>query len=181
MRKIFLALLLTFVFVPMLSAGPIGIGGFGGANIPIVQEDQSTGAAFGLHGKIKLIPALVAEGNLTFSKYGETTKEISSINNTIEGSKVNSYGIDLLLGGGTGGVPGFRPYGVFGAAFYNTSRDFDESTTRLGWSAGFGFEINPAPKIGLDFRGKVIVIGTEGGGSKKSALVTAGFFYYLGY
>ena len=47
--------------------------------------------------------------------------------------------------------------------------------------AGFGFEINPAPKIGLDFRGKVIVIGTEGGGSKKSALVTAGFFYYLGY
>ena len=99
MRKIFLALLLTFVFVPMLSAGPIGIGGFGGANIPIVQEDQSTGAAFGLHGKIKLIPALVAEGNLTFSKYGETTKEISSINNTIEGSKVNSYGIDLLLVG----------------------------------------------------------------------------------
>jgi len=181
MHKLLLTFFLVFAGATVISAGPIGVGAFGGANIPVVQEDQSTGTAFGLCGQIKLIPALVAEGNITFSKFGETTIDIGSIDNTIDGSKVNSYGIDLLLGGGTGGTPGFRPYGVFGAAFYNTSRDFDESTTDLGWSAGFGFEINPAPQFGLDFRGKVIVIGSEGGGSKKSAMVTAGFLYYLGY
>jgi hypothetical protein len=181
MRKVLLAFLLVLAAAMPLSAGPIGIGGFGGANIPVVQEDQSAGTAFGLHGKIKLIPALVIEGNLTFSKYGETSIEIGSINNTIEGSKVNSYGIDLLLGGGLGGVPGFKPYGVFGAGFYKTSRDFDEDATKIGWSAGFGFEINPVSKLGLDFRGKVIVISSDGGGSKKSALVTGGLYYYLGY
>lgn len=181
MRKMTLAFLLVLLAAPILSAGPIGIGGFGGANIPVVQEDQSTGTAFGLHGKMKLVSALAVEGNLTFSKYGETSIEIGSIDNTIEGSKVNSYGIDLLLGGGVGGMAGFKPYGVFGAAFYNTTRDFDEDATKIGWSAGFGFEINPAAQIGLDFRGKVVVISSEGGGSKKSALVTGGFYYYLGY
>jgi hypothetical protein len=41
-------------------------------------------------------------------------------------------------------------------------------------------EFGVAPSLGIDVRGKLDVINSEGGGSKKSAAVLGGINYYFG-
>jgi long-subunit fatty acid transport protein len=158
------------------AAAGFGVGGFGGISIPIIQEDQSSGTTFGIKGKFKMIPGVALEPNISFGKYGDAEFAFG----TRPGSKVTSYGVDCILGGGFGEKPGVRMYGIIGAAAYATSRDYDDDATKLGWSTGLGFEINLSTRVGLDLRGQVHVISSEGGGSKKSATITGGLNFYLG-
>jgi hypothetical protein len=50
----------------------------------------------------------------------------------------------------------------------------------VGWSAGLGVEVGITSVVGLDVRGKLVVIPWDGGDSKKSAVLTGGITYYLG-
>ncbi len=176
MRKMLMATLLLIWIVSPVAAANFGIGGFGGITIPVIQEDQSSGTTFGFKAKLKVMPGIVLEPNISFGKYGDAEFTFG----TRPGSKVTSYGVDCLIGGGFGERAGLRMYGLLGAAAYSTSRDYDEDATKLGWSTGLGFEINFSPRLGLDLRGQVHVISSEGGGSKKSATITGGLNYYLG-
>jgi len=177
MRKLLiLSLLATAIATPVFATN-FGVGAYGGVNIPIVQEDQGSGTVFGLKGKLSLIPGIGLEPNLNFAKFGDATLDFGG---TREGSKVTSYGVDAVLGAGMGAV-GFKMYGILGAGFYSTKRDNDEDVTKIGWATGLGFEIGVSPTIGIDIRGKLNVISSEGGGTKKSAAVTGGLNYYFGY
>jgi hypothetical protein len=172
-------LLLTFIMIATLagtcSAGGLGLGGYGGLAIPIVQDDQGQGTVFGLKAKLKLVPGFTLEPNLNFLKYGEAEFPFGNR----EGSKVTYFGADLILGG-MGAPVGPKVYLVGGAGIYSTTRDFDEDTSRFGFSFGLGIEIGLGATLGLDFRGKGHVIPAEGGGSRKLATVTGGLNYYLG-
>ena len=55
MKKCLLILVLVAFVVPMANADGmrLGLGGFGGLNIPIAMEDQSNGTSFGLNAKLK--------------------------------------------------------------------------------------------------------------------------------
>jgi opacity protein-like surface antigen len=175
MRKLFYLVFLIIAVASSSYAAPFGLGGYGGVHIPIIQEDQNSGAIFGLKAKVGLLPGIVLEPNINMAKFGEREYSFG----TREGSKITSFGIDALLGGGLGAV-GFKMYGILGGGYYSVRRDNDEDINRIGWSTGLGFEIGLTPSMGIDIRGKLNVISTEGGGSKKAAAVTGGLNYYFG-
>ncbi len=180
MKKILLVVLLAGCLFQPAAAGGIsfGVGVAGGIDRPIAQDDQGSGTVFGFRGRLKAIPAIALEPNIFFTKYGQPTYEDFDLG--LDGSKITSYGVDATLGAGFGAL-GVKPYGVFGAGFYNIKRDQTlQDITRLGWSTGFGIELGVNPALGLDIRGKLVVIPTEGGGSKKSASVVGGVNYYFG-
>mgnify|MGYP001362383390 CR=1 FL=1 len=176
MRKMLILLFLLASGISSVSAAHFGVGAYGGMNIPIVQEDQSTGTTFGLKAKVSLIPGIALEPNINFAKFGEATFEFG----TRPGTKVNSYGLDACLGSGLGTI-GFKMYGLLGFGYFTLKRDYDEEVKKMGWSTGLGFEIGFTETLGVDIRGKLNVIATEGGGSKKAAAVTGGLNYYFGY
>ncbi|SYZ72819.1 exported hypothetical protein [Candidatus Zixiibacteriota bacterium] len=176
MRKTFMLVVLMALGVSSASAARLGLGAYGGMNIPIVQEDQSSGTTFGLKAKLGLLPGIALEPNINFAKFGDATFEFG----TRTGSKVNSYGVDACLGSGLGTI-GFKMYGLLGFGYYTVTRDYDEDIKKIGWTTGLGFEIGFTESFGVEIRGKLNVIDSGGGGSKKAAAVTGGLNYYLGY
>lgn len=167
------------VYAQTPSVGPkLGVGVFGGLTLPIVQDDQKSGTVFGFYGRLKLIPILVFEPNISFAKYGDPDP-ISGVNLGIVGSKVTSFGVDAVLGAGPG-APGMTPFFFGGIGSYsikNDDTDFDESA--IGFSGGLGLGFNLG-MLDLNVRGRAIVIPLEDGGSKKSATATVGLSYVLG-
>jgi hypothetical protein len=185
MKKTIPILLFVFLVSHTVSAGGItlGVGIAGGLNYPIAQQDQSKGSIIGFRGRVKVLPGIALEPNIYFTKYGEPKNE--AYGGEIEGSKITSYGIDATIGSIVGGV-GIKPYGTFGAGYYHESPTktkqgyvYKEGKNSFGWSAGFGIEVGIIPSLGLDLRGKLVVIPTEGGASDKSAVVTGGINYYF--
>lgn len=153
----------------------LGIGAFGGVTIPIVQDDQSEGTVFGVRARFKL-SFIVLEPNATFSKFGDPGT-IDGVDLGVEGSKLNSFGVDATLGGAPG-LPGVKPFFIVGIGSYkmeNEKTKFDESN--IGYSGGLGIGIGLASKFDLDVRGVAIVIPQGDGGSKKSAAITGGLTF----
>jgi hypothetical protein len=177
MKKI---LLMTFAAVLAAAAShavDFGFGAFGGAVIPIAQEDQGEGGVFGFRGQVSVLPGLVVEPNVSFAKFGDSEFDFG----TREGTKITSYGAEILIGARPGQV-GFGMFGIIGAGAYSMSRLLSsEDVTKFGFSTGVGFSVGLMPKFGLDLRGKVDVISSEGGGTKKSAAVIGGLNYYPGF
>jgi hypothetical protein len=186
MKRTFLFVLAVLLLSQMALAGNLkfGIGVAGGLNYPIGQEDQTQGSIFGFHGRVQAVPAIALEPNIYFTKFGDPVSDEFTYD--IQGSKITAYGIDVTLGGAMGG-PGVKPYALFGAGFYKASTKTQEGFsspynkgTDFGWSAGFGIEVGVTHMVGLDLRGKLVIIPTDGGGSRKSGSVTGGVNYYFG-
>lgn len=159
-------------------APKIGVGVYGGLNIPIAMDDQAMGTAYGLKARIKALPVIVVEPYVMFGKWKEPG-EIEGIDLGIDGSKITSYGIDITFGGAPGKV-GFKPLVVFGAGIYKIKNDdtgFDES--KLGFDAGLGFILSVGPQFDIDLRGKLLVAPQEEG-SKKAVVALVGINYYIG-
>lgn len=178
MRRLFVILGLMFLSVSLVNARApkIGIGAFGGLNMPILQEDQGNGSVFGIKAKVKIIPIILLEPNITFGKWGEPDPVDGVVLGA--GSKISSFGIDAVLGG-TPGAAGIKPFFLVGAGIYNVKNDdtgYDES--KLGYSAGLGIGIGVRPKMDIDISGRAIFAPQEGG-AKKAVFITGGLTYYL--
>jgi len=176
MRRILVILGLMLFSVSMVNAETpkIGVGAFGGMNMPIVQADQSNGSVFGLKAKVKIIPVLLLEPNISFGKWGDGENEGIEF----PGSKISSLGIDAVLGNSPG-VIGVKPFFLVGAGIYTVKNDdtgYDES--KLGYCAGLGLGIGVGPKMDIDITGKAVLAAQEKG-SKKAVFITAGLTYYL--
>lgn len=189
--KRFSLLLLCLLLIGVTSARAqlpsFGIGVSAGLNFPILQADQGNGTVFTIKGIFKA-PIVRLEPNISFAKYGEPEPFIHSEEFipgqeiiVLEGSKITSYGVNAILGGGMG-VPGFSPYFLGGVAYYKTEREqapqFDLGS-KIGWSFGVGFTISVIPIIEIDVRAKVNIIPINGA-SKKDANLLAGINYYFG-
>ena len=71
--------LLALALVPVAAeAGGIGIGVFGGASIPIVQDDNGSGPIFGVRVPFKLIPLVTIEPYFGATKGGDGEPEIGA-------------------------------------------------------------------------------------------------------
>jgi hypothetical protein len=180
MRKVILPLLLLVMVASAAQAQKpqFGFGVFGGLNFPIAMEDQSQGTVFGAKATVKLIPMLVLEPNIMFSKYGEPDADLY-LGSPPSGSKVTAYGLDATFGVMPAG-PGFKFYLILGAGIYkveNEDTPYDES--KLGYCGGLGFGIGIMPMLDIDLRGKAFIAPQEGS-SKKGLLVMAGVTYNLG-
>jgi len=179
MRRVLLIVSLLVILAPVVNAQGInlGVGGFGGLNFPVAQDDQSSGSVFGAMARIRVLSIFVAEPNITFGNWGEPDP-VKGFDLGIDGSSIDSYGIDATFGG-LPGVKGFKPYGCVGAAIYSIENDdtgYDES--KLGYSFGFGFLLGAAPMFDIDVRARMVVAPQENG-SKKAVYVTGGLVYYF--
>ena len=183
LRLLFVIMAILILPTALAAQGvSFGIGISGGLNLPIAQQDQGSGTAFGVRGIIKALPMVTLEPNVFFGKYGEPT--IEDINsNGFDGSKITSYGIDARLGAPMG-MPGFSPYALAGLGFYKAERDltaaFEDDGADFGWSVGLGVGLNLQSNIGVDLRGRFNLIPVDGGSSKKSLFVVGGLNYYFG-
>jgi len=181
MKKVILVILLLAFLSPMAGAEGVklGAGVFGGLNIPIVQQDQGSGTAFGVRGKLHFSSFFGAEPNIVFGKWGDPG-EVDGFELGISGSSVTSFGVDLVLGGMPGTV-GFKPFVFAGLGMYsikNDDTDYDES--KFGFDGGLGVAIGLSPIIDIETRGTLFLAGMEGGLSKKAVMITAGINYYFG-
>lgn len=179
MKRLLLILILLGLLSPLAHAQGVtlGVGAFGGLNIPVVQDDQGNGTAFGLKARVKLLPFLTAEPNVIFGKWGEPDP-VEGVELGIDGSKITSYGVDAVFGNLPGAM-GFKPYALVGAAIYSVKNDdtgYDES--KPGFAGGLGFGFGFSEMLDVDVRGKLIVAPQEAG-SKKAVLVTGGLNYYF--
>jgi len=179
MKKLCLTIFLLVLLTPIINAQgtKIGVGAFGGLNMPIVQDDQGNGSIFGFKARVKVMSFLIAEPYVMFGKWG-SPDPVEGIDLGIDGSKLTSFGVDAQVGS-MPGASKFRPYGLVGAGIYKIKNDdtgYDES--KLGFSFGLGAGIGLTPMLDLDFGGKLIIAPQEEG-SKKALLITGGLIYYF--
>ena len=178
-KTIYSAILILLLSSLTMAENPnLGIGLFGGMDIPVVQDDQDKGTTFGVKGRLKVMPIVTLEPNIYFTQFGDPT--FDEFASDLEGSKVTAYGVDATFGAPFASK-GLNVYGVVGAGFYNVKRDqTNQDETDFGWSAGLGSYLGFAPNLAFDLRSKLHVIPSEGGGSKKSLSVTGGINLYFG-
>jgi len=179
MRKLLVGLavfaLATAVATPS-QATSWGIGGFGGINIPLVQDDASNGAVYGGHLHLSMGMIMLEPHFMFFSNGDWESDDVPD--ETFEGSSLYKIGVNLILGGGP--RAGFRPYLVGGVGYFNEDNDFrDFSDSQMGWNAGAGFEIGGGP-LAFDIRGSFELMPLDGDGSRKWAHIRGGLNYYFG-
>lgn len=179
MRKIAMVAVLAFVLAAPATAQlpKLGVGAFGGLSLPIAQADQKQGTEFGLRARLSLMSFLSGEAQLAFTKWGKPDP-VSGFPLGISGSKVTAFGVNALVGAGTG--VGIKSYLVAGLGSYKIKNDYTHyEVTRMGYSGGLGLGIGVIPKFGIDIRGELVVIPLEGGGSKKAVTATVGLMMSL--
>jgi hypothetical protein len=157
------------------SATGLGVGGFGGVSIPLVQDDGEKGSVFGAHVKLSLGGILGVEPNITFFKNGDWDVEEG---NTLAGSSFSSVGVNLMLGG-SGPVTAMRPLMFVGGKYYSEDNDLRDTDSQIGWNAGLGLEFGGGP-IGVEVRGSFELMTLDGGGSRKWGHITGGVNFYFG-
>jgi len=179
-RGTILCVLLLLAAAAQAAEPRLGVGAAAGLTIPVAQDDQGSGTAFEIRGILGLMPSVVIEPNLTLVRYGEPDMTSVGISGGVDGADVTGYGVDALLGGAIGKA-GLSAYGMVGAGMYKTKRDqIGVDNSDFGWSAGIGFLFGLTPQFGLDVRGRMLFVSSEGGASKKAANVTGGLNFYFG-
>lgn len=172
------ATLFFLIVVSSASAARFSIGGFAGLNIPVAQQDATSGALFGAKGRILLLPFLGLEPNFSFAKYGGEDVEVRGKSYTQEGGDITSFGADLVFGS-MSTMGKVRVYGLAGINSNTYKREEISDESGLGVSFGTGLEFLPAENLSLEVRAKYHSIKVGDGGRVHLEL-TGGLNYYLG-
>ncbi len=172
-RILVFALVATALLSNVARAGSIGLGFYGGASVPIVQEDQDQGTLWGLRAPVKLVPLFTLEPFFSSSALGDKTVDLGGFSTTREGSDVTTFGLNAMLT--LGGPVSFYPYaGIGSAKFKRTGQD--ESFT--SYHLGLGIGLSPIPKVSVDLRGE-LQAAVDGAVSRKMANISLGATYSL--
>lgn len=189
-------LLVALMCVVMLSttgyAFRFSVGGFGGLNLPLAQEDTKSGTAFGAKARIPLLGSIAIEPNILFAKNGDAEYAVEGGWDTTmkhEGGKYTSFGVDLVFGS----IMGYKGLGVYGIVGLSSSK-FEKKgipeLTKGTYSFGLGFEYGITDQISLDIRGKAFIfpyqddkntLNEDLKSSRKNGLITIGLNYYFGF
>ena len=182
MKRRFILLTTVLLFLFLVNSGwtevKFSVGGFGGVNFPIVQEDSEIAGIAG--GKIRatFLPFLAVEPNFTYIRQGGLTMDIEGVDMDRDGGDLYSLGADMVLGS-FDSVEEFYWYFIFGLYSNAMRREGRDDLDKFGFNLGFGLEVLPTDVLGVDFRTKVQII-TIDGGSRKNIMVTGGLNYYFG-
>ncbi len=188
---VLLVALSLLLLVPAANAFRFSVGGFGGLNLPIAQEDTKSGFAWGAKARIPLTGFIGIEPNFMMIENGDAEYDVEGNWNkkmTHEGGKYNSFGVDLVLGS----VLGYKGLGVYGIVGLSSSKFEKKGIPDLSkgtYWVGLGFEFSFSDKISLDLRGKAFIFPYEDDAnsindlksSRKNGIVTAGLNYYFGF
>ena len=173
MKKYAMVLLFGAIFVALASSPALGeqgrfaIGGYGGYQWPIAQDDADPGALFGFKGKVAMGSVIELEPNVTWIQNGDTT---TNSGGDIPAPEVISFALNanLILG------EIFNVTGGLGWASVDLPITGGEN--KFAWNAGFGLEF-PVGPLTIDISPRLLVIVTESGASRKHGLVMAGLNY----
>ncbi len=181
MRKI-VCLIFVALFLAgtssVAAAGKFSIGGFAGLNLPIAQDDASSGALFGVKGRILLLPYLGIEPNFSYAKYGGKDLEARGESFPQEGGDITSFGADLLLGS-LSGFGKTKIYGLVGINSNTYKRENLSDETGLGLAFGTGIEFFATEMLSLEIRTKYHPIKV-GEGGRVHLEFSGGLNYYFG-
>jgi hypothetical protein len=176
MRYITIAVLV----VTGLAAGPVhavsvGITAFGGPSFPIVQDDNGTGAQFGVRVPIGLVPFVSVEPYYARSNYGDASETFAGTEYARSGYDMNVFGVNLGLGS-FGVLPGFPLYPYVGIGSHSLSRDGSDDMTEVGYNFGLGLGVPLPAGLSINVRGELNVIDL-GDTSRKFIHATANIGY----
>jgi opacity protein-like surface antigen len=177
MKKILPVVLLALVLgVGTASAlgVKVGVGVFGGASIPILQDDSKQGAIYGLRLPVSVLSLLKVEPYWATASLGDVEETFGTLPYKRDGGKVTAYGVNALLS--MGGPVRFYPF--VGIGSHKLSREATEDLTKVGYNFGLGLGFSVIPKLDVDLRGELNMI-TLGETSRKFANVTAGVSYHF--
>jgi hypothetical protein len=168
------------LIAPGAHAIGIAVGGYGGVNVPIVQDDAGLGPLFGLKAKLGGTLPVTIEPFFTMITEGDVEHSEEGIDFTQEGGSIQSFGVDVAFGSYRGS-PGMKLYLVGGIGAYgrDPGQEYRDKETRFGFDLGLGLVSKFAPMLDLDISARLIVFTLEDGGSRKSAGIAAGLNYYF--
>jgi hypothetical protein len=163
-RFVLFALCLGWVLPAFAGTYPIGVGVYGGYDVPVLQQDVGSGAMWSaavrgniwrfVHGQI------VVRG----TSQGDREEKLEFGNGQSEtlkypGGKLTGFGLNLLFAAKN--PASVWPYGLFGFSsnsFEPGSKNKD-SETLMGWSVGGGMGVNLYQKtIYLDVNTSLLVM-----------------------
>ncbi len=156
------------------TAGTVGIGAFGGVDIPIVQDDNGQGSTFGVRVPVAIHRLVTLEPYFAATSDGDVQTTIAGLDYTRSGFGISSFGMSALLT--LGSRFQFYPFATIGTN--KLTRDGSADQTMTGFGGGLGFGFAPAPKFMVHLRGAAQSL-TEGGSGRLFANVTAGVSYSL--
>lgn len=178
MKKRMMCALLALALAPAaVGAATIGIGAFGGASIPIVQDDNGQGTIFGLRVPVSLLPLVTIEPYFAKTSGGEKDQDVEGTTFTREGIDATSFGANAMLNFGAG--LRFYPFvGIGSTKLERTGLDATSTTYNMGLGVGFTL---PVAKLALDLRGELASVLDEddSDSARKWANVTVGVSYGL--
>lgn len=177
LRKLFLAALLIGALPAHAAALGIGVGAFGGTSIPIVQDDNGSGAQFGIRVPVSVLPMFTVEPYFASSSGGDKDQDLGGTTYTRSGIDVTSFGANVLFTFGTA----FQLAPYVGVGSNKLERDGLEAT-ETGYTFGLGFRFGlPLAKLALHARGGMNAVLEEGSSetSRKWVDATVGVSYDL--
>jgi hypothetical protein len=172
------AVIVLAAWLPAVAgAANLGVGAFGGASIPIVQDDSDTGTQYGLRVPVRLARFLTLEPYYAHTALGDVSATFDGLEYQRSGFDIDEFGINLLLGS-TGVAGAFPIYPFAGVASHSLSRDGSDDLTEVGYELGLGLGFGLPHGIGIDLRGAFdfVVIGD---GTRKAANINLGLSYKL--
>jgi len=174
-RALVLALLLPLV-PATAHAVDIGIAGFGGTSIPIVQEDVKTGGTYGVRVPVSIIPLVSVEPFFASSNLSDGEETLGGVTYTRDGFQNSTFGVNAMLGS-LANAPGIKFYPYLGIASTKLTRsgsdDIKEVSYNFGLGAGLGFK-----RVALHGRAELNMVKTDLT-SRKFANLTLGLSYDL--
>jgi hypothetical protein len=179
MRPIVLGALCCASILAAAPAGAttIGIGAFGGAEVPIVQEDAGSGAVYGIRVPISLMSFLSIEPYWSGASLSEADFESQGFTYERDGFDHDVFGAHFILGS-LAVSDGFGFYPYVGIGSHTLKRTGSEDIQDVGFDFGVGVGLAILRKVRLDLRGEMNMIVT-GDTSRKFGTLSIGASYGL--
>jgi opacity protein-like surface antigen len=173
-KTMVLVLLLALAVAGGAEAAGVGVGVFGGASVPILQEDAGRGTVYGLRLPVDLVPMLRLEPYWAKARLGDVEETFGGLPYTRDGGEISTFGLHAMLS--TGGPLRFFPFVGIGSC--TLAREATDDRTKVGYDAGVGLGLSPIPGLEVDLRGEFVVIPMDET-SRKFVNVTLGASYHF--
>jgi hypothetical protein len=177
MRKTCILTTLALILIATTAnAVSVGIGGFGGLSIPIVNDLSKQGGVYGARAPVQIVPLITVEPFYSTSSLGNVEETFGGTTTyTRDGGEVTGFGGNVLFTL-SGGTTNFFPFAGIGS--YELKREGAEDISEVGYNFGVGLAVAPPTWSGFSFdvRGELLMIAT-GDTSQKFGNITAGVSY----
>jgi hypothetical protein len=162
----------------------ISAGAYYGMDIPVVNDQATSGGLYGVQAKVSLLNSLGLGLYYTSSSLGEVERtffegEPEEYTDSLEGGDVSSYGLDAYFGT-IGFAPGIKFYLVGSVGQWKWERNYTDEVSEIVWGLGGGAEFILPFGLGIEGRGTFRTVPTEGDGSIKSFVWWVGANYHFG-